>query len=62
MNLDYLSILTKLCLAALPTIAFMVTIITIDCMFSDGDLERRFDYLLSSGMIFFAAVYLWQNQ
>jgi hypothetical protein len=62
MNLDYLSILTKLCLAALPTFAFWVIVVTIDCMFNEGDLERRFDYLFPCGLIFFAAVYLWQNR
>ena len=62
MNHDYASTLTKLGLALLPTIGFMFIIITIDCMFNDGDLERRFDYLFPCCLIFFAAVYLWQNR
>ncbi len=62
MSIDYVSILTKLALALLPTFGFMLIIVTIDCMFSEGDLERRFDYLFPCGLIFFAAVYLWQNR
>jgi hypothetical protein len=54
--------MTKLALAVLPTFGFMLIIVTIDCMFSEGDLERRFDYLFPCGLIFFAAVYLWQNR
>jgi hypothetical protein len=62
MNIDYTSLLVKLALALLPTFAFWVIIVTIDCMLNDGDLERRFDYLFPCALIFFAAVYLYQNR
>ena len=62
MNIDYSSLLAKIGLALLPTFGFWVIIITIDCMLNDGDLERRADYLFPLGLIFFAAVYLWQNR
>jgi hypothetical protein len=62
MNYDYASTITKLGIAMLPTIGFMFIIVTIDCMFNEGDLERRVDYLFPCGLIFFAAVYLWQNR
>jgi hypothetical protein len=31
-------------------------------MLNDGDLERRFDYLFPCALVFFAAVYVWQNR
>jgi hypothetical protein len=62
MNIDYSSILTKIGLALLPTLGFWVIIVTIDCMLNDGDLERRFDYLFPCALVFFAAVYVWQNR
>jgi hypothetical protein len=62
MNIDYASLLAKLGLALLPTFLFWVIIVTIDCMLNEGDLERRFDYLFPCGLVFFAAVYVWQNR
>lgn len=62
MNYDYASTITKLGIAMLPTIGFMFIIVTIDCMLNDGDLERRFDYLFPCALVFFAAVYVWQNR
>jgi hypothetical protein len=62
MNIDYTSLLVKLGLALLPTFGFFVIISGIDCMLNDGDLERRFDYLFPCALVFFAAVYVWQNR
>jgi hypothetical protein len=62
MNINYSSLLVKLGIALLPTFGFWVIIVTIDCMLNDGDLERRFDYLFPCALVFFAAVYLWQNR
>jgi hypothetical protein len=62
MNIDYTSLLVKLGLSLLPTFGFWVIIVTIDCMLNEGDLERRFDYLFPCALVFFAAVYVYQNR
>jgi hypothetical protein len=62
MSIDYASILGKICLASIPTIVFAIINVSIDCMLNESDLERRFDSIFPVVLIFFAAVYLWQNR
>jgi hypothetical protein len=62
MCLDYLYILKKLCLAALPTIAFTAIVSFLDIAFNDSTMESRFDSVFGLTFIFFGAVYLWQNR
>jgi len=56
------SVLTKVILALLPTMAFAAIVSFLDIAFNDSTMESRFDYLFGLTCIFFGAVYLWQNR